>query len=136
VFKLLRSARYVVVPSTCYETFGLVAIEAFSCGVAVIASNHGALGELIDDGVTGLLVKPGDAVDLAEKITWANGHPVEMLAMGRRAYARYLKSYTAQENYKLLMDIYGIAISSTRKETNGNQAVVSIRSKDKCIDVG
>jgi glycosyltransferase involved in cell wall biosynthesis len=104
--------------------------------VAVIASNHGALGELIDDGATGLLFKPGDAADLAEKITWANGHPVEMLAMGRRAYASYLKRYTAQENYKLLMDIYGIAISSTRKETNGNQAVVSIRSKDKCIDVG
>jgi len=136
VFNLLRSARYVVVPSTCYETFGLVAIEAFSCGVAVIASNHGALGELIDDGVTGLLFVPGDAIDLAKKITWANDHPAEMLAMGRRAYARYLKNYTAQENYKMLMEIYGMAISSTRRVINGNEKVISIGSKDKCVDVG
>ena len=56
---LLGTAQYLVAPSTCYETFGLAALEAFACGTPVIASRHGGLGELVTDGVTGLLVTTG-----------------------------------------------------------------------------
>jgi len=117
VLDLLRTSLFLVVPSTCGESFGLVVIEAFSCGVAVIASNHGALGELVEDGVTGLLAIPGDAADLARKIQWACDHPDKMLSMGRAARAEYLKRYCASENYKLLMDIYVNAMSAETSST-------------------
>ena len=50
----------VVVPSLWYETFSLIAHEAFAAGLPVIASDLGALAEVVRDGVDGLLVPPGD----------------------------------------------------------------------------
>jgi glycosyltransferase involved in cell wall biosynthesis len=123
VLDLLRTSLFLVAPSTCGESFGLVVIEAFSCGVAVIASNRGALAELVEDGVTGLLVVPGDASDLARKIQWACDHPDRMLSMGRAAYAEYRKKYTASENYGLLMGIYRNAMSSAALSTRGAENV-------------
>ena len=110
VFDLLGSSQFLVAPSTCYETFGLVAVEAFACGVPVIASRHGGIGELVDDGVTGLLFTHGDANDLAAKIAWAHTHPQQMLEMGRAAYSEYLAKYTPEQNYRMLMGIYQKAI--------------------------
>ena len=108
---LMRSSSFLVAPSTCLETFGLVAIESFAAGLPVIASGHGGLGELIEDGVTGLHVRPGDAADLARKIAWARAHPEAMAAMGRAARARYLALYTPQRNFKLLQSIYQHVLS-------------------------
>jgi glycosyltransferase involved in cell wall biosynthesis len=114
VLGLMREARFVVAPSTCYETFGLVAIEAFACGTPVIASRHGGLGELVNDGVTGLLVNPGDANDLADKIAWAQAHPDQMRRMGQAARIEYETKYTPENNYKMLIEIYQDAISAVR----------------------
>lgn len=113
---LLQSAQFLVAPSTCYETFGLVAIEAFSCGTPVIASRHGGLGELVNDGVTGLLFNPGDARDLASKIAWARANPEAMAAMGNNARAEYEAKYTPGRNYEILRSIYEEAIESARGE--------------------
>lgn len=116
IFSLLHSTLFLVAPSTCYETFGLAAAEAFSCGVPVIASRHGGLAELVTDGVNGLLFTPGDANDLAKKILWAHEHPDQMIEMGRAAYHEYRSKYTPERNYKILMDIYQNAVA-----TNGVQ---------------
>ena len=58
-------------PSTWYESFGLIIVEAFATGLPVIASDLGALAELIAVGRTGLLFRPGDADDLLAKVRWA-----------------------------------------------------------------
>ncbi|MRW89954.1 glycosyltransferase [Duganella sp. FT80W] len=108
---LMRGSSFLVAPSTCLETFGLAAVEAFAAGLPVIASGHGGLGELIQDGVTGLHVRPGDAADLASAIGWARRHPAAMLAMGRAARARYLEHYTPQRNFALLHAIYQHVLS-------------------------
>ncbi len=54
------------VPSLWAEPFGLVATDAMMRGTAVISSRTGGLAEIVQDGVTGLLVPPGNAETLAE----------------------------------------------------------------------
>ncbi len=118
VLQLLGSTEFLVAPSTCYETFGLVGIEAFSCGTPVITSRRGSLGELVKDGVTGLLFTPDDAQDLARKIAWARAHPEAMREMGRTARIEYLSRYTPQRNYQMLMEIYQEAILRSQEVLN------------------
>ena len=56
--EFLTTIDVLVVPSLSHETFGLVAVEAFAAGVPVIASRRGGLGEVVTDGVTGVLFEP------------------------------------------------------------------------------
>lgn len=109
------SALFLIVSSICYENSPRTIVEAFSCGLPVIASRLGALVDIIRDGVTGLLFNPGDATDLAEKIAWATSHPEKMLIMGQAARAEYEARYTPERNYKILIDIYEDAISAARE---------------------
>lgn len=118
---LLHRSQFLVAPSTCLETFGLAAVEAYSCGVPVIAFAHGGLGELVVDGVTGLLAAPGDVADLTAKILWAHAHPEQMLRMGRAAYQRYLERYTPQHNLLRLEQIYHTAMQSRGGQPSGGQ---------------
>src|SRR5207237_2666762 len=66
--KLFQRSQVVVMPSY-YEPFGIVALEAMSCGRPVIASRVGGLIEIIEDGVQGYLVPPGDYLELARRLT-------------------------------------------------------------------
>lgn len=65
---ILATLDVLVVPSVWYETFSITIREGFLAGVPVVASRLGAMGEAIEDGVTGLLFEPGDASDLHEKL--------------------------------------------------------------------
>jgi len=112
---LLQSAEYLIAPSTCYETFGLAVLEAFSCATPAIVSAHGGLAELVEDGVTGLLVQPGDSADLAAKIRWADANPAALRRMGCAARKRYESAFTPSHNHRMLMDIYHEAIRSIRQ---------------------
>jgi len=111
VFWLMREARGLMFPSEWYEGFPMTITEAFACGLPVIASRLGAMAEIIDDGRTGLHFEPGDPEDLAAKVEWAWSHPEAMQAMGREARREYEEKYTAEWNYKMLMDIYHRAIA-------------------------
>ena len=53
-----------VVPSVWPEPFGLVAAEAMAAGKPVVASAVGGLAELVQDGITGIHVPPGDVTAL------------------------------------------------------------------------
>lgn len=116
----LQQAQFLIAPSICYETFGLVVIEAFACATPVIASRHGGLGELVTEGKTGLLFNPGDPADLAAKIAWARAHPAEMAQMGQQARAEYLARYTPERNHSMLINIYEDAISATSSAREGS----------------
>lgn len=109
VFTSMRHAEFLVMPSVWYETFGLVMIEAFANRLPVIASDIGAMAELVEDGKTGLLFKAGSVEDLAEKLRWAQAHPQEMRAMGDAARSRYEADFTSRSNYDALLGIYAKA---------------------------
>ncbi|MDO9217481.1 MAG: glycosyltransferase family 4 protein, partial [Lacisediminimonas sp.] len=114
VMRHMQGAAYLLMPSIWYETFGLVQMEAFSCGLPVIAPRLGSMAEMIDHHKTGLLFEPGSATDLAAKIQWAENHPQEMLAMGKNARAVHLGKYTPDRNYRQLMEIYTAAIDQLK----------------------
>jgi glycosyltransferase involved in cell wall biosynthesis len=100
----------LILPSIWYENFPRTLVEAFACGLPVIASRIGALAELVEDGITGLLFETGNAQDLAAKMKWAQNNPEQMRKMGRNARLKYEAEYTANQNYDQLIAIYRDAI--------------------------
>lgn len=116
ILERMGRARFLVLSSICYENAPRTIVEAYSCGLPVIASRLGALADMVEDGVTGLLFSPGDAADLAGKIAWAEAHPQEMVRMGHAARKEYERLYTPQSNHELLIDIYEDAIATLRRE--------------------
>lgn len=111
VLERMQRALYLVVPSLWYENFPRTIVEAYACGLPVIASRIGALAEIVRDGRTGLLFDPGQASDLASKLAWAEEHPEAMRQMGRAARAEYEARYTPARNHQQLMEIYRDAIA-------------------------
>jgi glycosyltransferase involved in cell wall biosynthesis len=91
----IAGAAVVVVPSMG-EGFGMVALEAMERARPVIAASIGGLGEIVRDGVTGMLVPPGEADPLAAAIVRVASDPVLARSMGEagrsRALARFLQS--------------------------------------------
>jgi glycosyltransferase involved in cell wall biosynthesis len=113
IHQRMSGAAYLVIPSLWYETGPRTLMEAFGCGLPVIASRLGAIAEQVDEGKTGLLFEPGSANELSEKIAWAETHASEMAQMGRQARAVYEARYTPSRNYQRLMEIYSEAIAAT-----------------------
>jgi glycosyltransferase involved in cell wall biosynthesis len=106
VMRAMLGARFLVFPSQWYEVFPITILEAFACGLPVIASRLGVMPEMVRDGDTGLLFAPGDVEDLNAKVRWAWSHDAEMREMGRRARLEFQARYTPEENLKQLLEIY------------------------------
>lgn len=102
----MARATALVLPSACYENAPLAVLEAFACGLPVIASRLGALAEIVEDGVTGLLFEAGHSSALRERMVWALAHPEQMREMGEAARQRHARSYAPQENLRRLLEIY------------------------------
>lgn len=113
----MASASALVIPSVWYENFPRTLVEAFASGVPVIASRIGALATIIEDGVTGMLFEPGNDADLKRCLLWCSAHPEKLREMGRMAREAYERSYTPEQNYLSLIDIYHHTISR-RAEKN------------------
>lgn len=114
VYQHMQNATAIIFPSKWYEGMPMTIIEAFACGTPVIASNLGAMKEMVEDGKTGLLFEPGNPEDLASKIIWAQKNPEKMIEMGKNARKKFEADYTADANYNRLMEIYAIAINNKR----------------------
>ncbi len=65
VISAYHRADVLVIPSLCEEPFGLPVAEGMACGLPCVASRAGGIPEIVDDGVTGLLVERGDVPGLA-----------------------------------------------------------------------
>lgn len=108
------NARMAIVPSRWYETFGLVAAEAMSYGVPVIATNMAGLAEIVDDGTTGFLFHAGDAATLAARIERLWNSPVLCRSMGAASRRKVEREYSEQTYYQRLMNVYGYALKLDR----------------------
>jgi len=96
------------------EPCSLWVCETLVDGVPCIASASGGTPELVADGVTGLLYRPGDTEDLAGKLILLCGDPDRLAAMRRAAFARGQEHFTVsrmmdqtREQYRLLLESIG-----------------------------
>jgi glycosyltransferase involved in cell wall biosynthesis len=88
----IEDAAAVVVPSMG-EGFGMVALEAMERARPVVAAEIGGLGELVEDGVTGYLVPPGEAEPLADAIVAVASNLPRAAAMGEAGRRRALEEF-------------------------------------------
>jgi len=86
-----------VLPSIWREGFGLVVSEAMALRKPIVVSNTGALNRLINDGSSGLLAKPRNVKDLAEKLDYLICHPDEAKQMGQNAYQHAKNNFSVEQ---------------------------------------
>ncbi len=99
----LADVMLVAVPSR-WEGFGLVALEAMRAGRAVIASKVGGLPEVVEDGVTGLLLPPDDPAALRSALVETKNEA--LIAMGAAGRARFLDHFTIDRTVAELKTLY------------------------------
>jgi len=93
VIQLLTHALVFACPSV-YEPLGIVNLEAMACATAVVASRVGGIPEVVDDGVTGLLVPPDDPAALAAAMNLLLRDPGRADAMGRAGRERAVAEFS------------------------------------------
>ncbi|PAP78820.1 hypothetical protein BSZ37_16735 [Rubrivirga marina] len=107
----MATAGLLVAPSMWYEGWPLVAVEAMGVGTPVVATDHGAFSEMIEDGVTGRLFPRGDAAALAAAIRELTSDPDRLDAMRAQTRMRFAERYSRDVNYRELRVIYDDAIA-------------------------
>ena len=116
VRRAMQRARALVLPSIVYEQFPRTLVEAFAAGLPVIASDLGALGELVQDGRSGLLFAAGDPRALAGRMRWALTHGDELAVLGEGARQVHAERHTPQRHHAALLRIYDEAIAERRAQ--------------------
>jgi glycosyltransferase involved in cell wall biosynthesis len=109
VLRLMKAARVLVVPSLWYEGFPMTIVEAYSCGLPVIASDLGSLAAVVPHGETGLVFQPGDPNSLAEAVRQIFADPETEKGMRSKARSAFEESYSAEQGYAGLMSVYQAA---------------------------
>ena len=97
----------VVHASITGEPFGQVIIEGMAEQKPVVATNGGGVPEIVQDGITGLLVPMGDALRMAEAIDYLLTHPDEATMMGVRGRERVQTHFTIQKTARMVEEVYG-----------------------------
>ncbi len=118
VWSAMREAHLIVVPSLWYETYSLLAHEAFAVGRPVFASNLGALADAVNDEVDGLLLSPGDVT------AWRNAlqRAVDEVELLPRLGAATRRPPTIEEVAMRTVDLYEEAEAKvvTKTKTEGS----------------
>ncbi|WP_426610884.1 glycosyltransferase [Bradyrhizobium sp. McL0616] len=114
----LDQADMVAIPSR-WEAFGLVAIEAMRAAKPIIAFRIGALPEIVEDGVTGVLcdqVSPEKLVEGFQRAT-----RLDLPAVGRAGYERFTRLYDIEQTHRGLSQVYADVLHTHESEA-GQQA--------------
>ena len=116
--ELYRLATAVIVPSICYETFGIVIIEAFSHKTPAIVNDLGALPEVIEDSGGGFVYKTEDQlVEALQKLVSA---PELRTELGENGYRAFLKKWCEDPHIEMYLDLI-YTIEDDRDRTSGTR---------------
>lgn len=106
VWLFMAACRVAVAPSLGSEAVSRATLEWMASGRAVVASRVGGLPDLIEDGVSGLLVKPGNSAALAEALCGLLLDPVGAAEMGAAARRRWEKAFGLETFYEATQRVY------------------------------
>jgi glycogen synthase len=110
VIDLMGTAGVVVVPSLVLDCCPTVALEAMALGRPLVAAASGGIVDLLDDGVTGLLVPPGDPIALSKALSTVLDDPQRASAMGQAAHTR-ARSFTASSVVGRIEELYSALVA-------------------------
>lgn len=102
----LAAVDTVVVPSVWAEAFPFSVLEAMSLGKPIIATRRGGLPEMVEHGVTGLIVEPENALELRKAIEDLVADPLSARAMGGTGKERHAENYTVEAFAKRIENVY------------------------------
>jgi glycosyltransferase involved in cell wall biosynthesis len=106
VYAILSQADALIFPSVWYEGLPRTIVESFAKGTPVIASRLGSMAELVQPGRTGALYEPGQSADLARCVGELFSNPTALSDLRRGARQEYLRCYTGDSNYPMLINAY------------------------------
>ncbi|MFH1876400.1 MAG: glycosyltransferase [Candidatus Omnitrophota bacterium] len=111
---LLRDARLLVAPSITEESFGRVIIEAFACGVPVIATRVGGYREIIQENVDGVLVEPKNTQEIGDAISRLLGDGAFAQTLTVNARKKVDAHYTIEKCLQQTAQVYRQTLSHQR----------------------
>jgi glycogen(starch) synthase len=94
-----------VLPSF-YENFPISLLEAMAMKCCCVAANSGAVDEIIDHKINGIIVEPGDIVSLVDNINYLLEHRYERLRLAENGYRKVMANFTSIEMAKRTKMIY------------------------------
>jgi teichuronic acid biosynthesis glycosyltransferase TuaC len=111
----LHAADCMILP-THTEAIPTSVMEAFACGIPAITTDIGGCPEIVEEGITGLMVPVNNVRALRDAVVWMHLHPSEMREMGRRARMTATRQYDHTVLIEKLMavhrDVLGSFVSS------------------------
>jgi len=117
---LLSNASVLLFTSRCYENFPRIIVEAFSCGVPVLASDTPVMKEIIEDGNGELY---GTVDDASQKLKNLFFQKQANDIAGKKAMQCYVQKYTQDRNMDMLESIYKSAVGKNYCPPMNNSAV-------------
>ena len=109
LMKEIKKAKAVIVTSQCYEGFPMAMVEAFSTGTPVIGGNIGNVGDLIEDGITGLKFTYNSSDSLIDAVN--KYELIEDKDFHNRIKDRFEREYSVEINYAKLDRIYNCILA-------------------------
>jgi glycosyltransferase involved in cell wall biosynthesis len=113
---ILRDAADIVAVTSYVESFGLVAAEAGAVAKPVVATRVGGTMEVVQDGVTGVLVPPGDEHALAAALTRLARDPTLRDSLGGNARTHILTRFTSESAARSFERLYSELASQARAD--------------------
>lgn len=112
---LIQTQQVIVHASITPEPFGRVIIEAMAMKKPVVASAAGGPLEIIDDGINGFLVPPGDDATMADRICLLLTNPERSTTMGNDAYSKARRCYTVEAHVAAMSEVYRTLLDDARR---------------------
>jgi glycosyltransferase involved in cell wall biosynthesis len=125
----LQAADINVLP-TYYEGLPLTVLEAMASGLPTVASNVGGIPEMVEDGISGCLVPPGDPRKLADALSALASQPELRKRMGEAAYSRACRCFSLERQLRNTERLY-LELCGTAMENGTGQTELPVIAAEK-----
>jgi hypothetical protein len=122
--QVYRETDALVLPSIWPENQPVTILEAMASRTAVLASRIGGIPEMVVDGVTGYLFEPGNALDLANRMSELVAHPERIEKFGAAGFAK-IQRHTYENSIRSILAVYHEIRNTNSDAVADSKAVIS-----------